>query len=167
VVAALLIGAAAVTAAVDIISVQVGRGALIWDNAYFASQLRQTTWSDAAIVGIAAAAVVIGLVLLIGAVTAGRPTLVALVSDVPGEAVGTSRRSLNRALRRAALDVDGVDSAEVKLRRRAARVTVSSPFRDLGDLGQQVQSAVAGRLGQVDPVRTITVATRVRHRPSA
>jgi len=56
------------------------------------------------------------------------------------------------ALRRAALDVDGINSAKVKLGRRTAKVTASSRASQAGlaqDLNTEVRTAVADRLASL------------------
>ena len=67
---------------------------------------------------------------------------------------------MRSALRRAATDVDGINSAKVKLGRRTARVTASSRASQAGlaqDLNTEVGTAVADRLA----------ALQLRHAPRA
>jgi len=63
-----------------------------------------------------------------------------------------TRAGVCSALRRAALDVDGINSAKVKLGRRTAKVTASSRASQAGlaqDLTSEVRTAVADRLASL------------------
>lgn len=163
-IAAVLLGGAATTLAVDVIAVRTDGRSLIWDYPQLASQMRQTTWGDTAIVAIAAGVALLGLLLVLAAFMPGRQKLLAVTATVPGQAAGTSRRSLKRLLGQALSDVDGVADVDVKVRRRKARLTVTSPLRNPGDLDTQVRSEAVRQLQQIGLAHPLKVKTRLRHR---
>ncbi len=161
---AIILGAAAVTGIVDVISVATSNRTLVWPYEQIATQMRQTTWSDAPILFVGIGIAALGLVLLLIAVLPGREGLVPIVCEDTAEALATNRRSLRRALTRAALDVDGAERVDVKVKRRRARLDVSTPLRDPGDLSERVTAAAEQLLRKTSVAAVPTVSARVQHR---
>jgi hypothetical protein len=159
---AAVLGAAGVTVAIDVISVQTGHPALIYPYRQIASQLRAARWDDTAIMAVACAFAFVGLLLVVAAVVPGRLRVLAVAAPAPEVAVGTSRRSFGRAIRSAALGVDGISSVRVRLRRRSVKLKAKTPLRDRSGLGDQVKDAVTARLDMIAPQRTLRVKVRLR-----
>ncbi len=164
VIVAIIIGAAGVTVAIDVIAVRANHHAQIWPYRQMATQMRQTHWGDGIVIAVAAALIAVGLILLSLAIVPGREKLIALNSERSEEAVSTTRKSLRRMLHRAISDLDAVDNVEVRLRRRAVRLSVGSPLRDPGNLATEARSMAIDRLEQIGVNRPPRVTVRVRHR---
>lgn len=160
---ALIAAAAGVTVAIDVISVLAGGRPVIWPQHQIATQLRATHFDDIPILAVAAAIAFVGLLLLLAALTRGKPTLIPLDSDDPQLTAGTTRRSLRNAVTAAAMQVDGIDRAAVTLTRRKAKVKVRTGLRDASGLDQQVTGSVEHRLAGIKPARPLTVTTRVNY----
>jgi hypothetical protein len=159
---ALLLGAAAVTVAIDVISIQTRHAALIYPYRQIAGQLRAARWDDTGVMAIAATIALVGLVLLCDAVIPGQPKVIQVAGPSPEVAVGTSRRSLRRAVRSAALRVDGIAAASVRLRRRSLVVLASTRLRDRGDMDREVTAVVSELLDQLGPRRPFRISVRLR-----
>lgn len=159
---ALVLGAAGVTVAIDVISVQTGHRALIYPYRQIAAQLRTAHWDDPAVMAVAAAFALVGLLLVLAAVVPGRPRVVAIAGPAPEVAVGITRRSLRRAVHSAVLSVDGISAARVRLRRRSIKVKAKTPLRDRNGLADLVGAAVTERLNQLAPRRAVRAKVRVR-----
>lgn len=163
---ALAVGAAGVTVAIDVISVQTGNRALIYPYRQIAAQMRAARWDNPAVMAVAAAIAAVGLLLVVAAVVPGRPRVVPVTGGSDEVAVGASRRSLRRSVRSAVLGVDGIHAARVKLHRRSLRVTATTRLRDRSGLSGAVRAAVTERLEQLGPRRSPRVKVRLRTKES-
>lgn len=159
---ALVLGGAGVTVATDVISVQTGHQSLIYPYRQIAAQLRAAHWDDPAVMAVAAGFALVGLLLVVAAVTPGRPRVIAIAGPAPEVAVDATRRSLRRVVGSAALSVDGISAARVRLRRRSIRLEAKTPLRDRSCLVDLVEAAVTERLDQLAPRRALRVEVRVR-----
>jgi len=152
---ALALVVAAVLVPVEVVRALLGRRPWVVPYSTWAQQLRDLTWDASVTRAVCIGVAVVGLLLLLSAVRRGKPSALALTPLSPGVDAGTTRRSLQQTLQRAALGVDGVSSASATVKRRAARVTASSSLPVTG-LSDQVQSAVRQRLdalGLASPLR--------------
>ena len=123
-----------------------------------------THWSATGVLGGAAAAAFIGLVLVLIGLVPGRPRATALASGDDSVVVGVPRRSLRRSLAWLAADVPGIDSAKVRAGRRSVKVRATTRLRDPAGLRDSVQAAVRDRLTALDPLWPLQVKVRLRQK---
>lgn len=107
---------------------------------------------------------VLGLLLLIAALTPGSATVLPLQPGPTQLVSGVTRGSLTTALAVAAGDVDGVDKARVRAGARRVHATVRTPLREPGPLREQVHAAISTRLTDIAPTRSPRIRVRVRTR---
>jgi hypothetical protein len=160
---ATLLAAAAVLTAIGVIARLVHRDAGLPEG-WLAHLSRTLHWDDRLALAIAAAACLLGLILLIFALRPGRGPFVAIHSAAANTVTGISRASLRRYLSAAVLGVDGIDRAQVRLRRRSVQVTAYSPLRDAPDLPGQVTAAVTELLDGLAPLRPLRPRVSIRTR---
>jgi hypothetical protein len=154
IIAAVVIGGVAVTFAIDAVAVQTTHHAVIWPYVHFAHDLRTTTWSSSAVVAVAAAVGIVGLLLLVIAARPAPGTHLVLKTSQARETIYISPRSVRRAVEHAAVDVEGVERAEVTWRRDRVDLTVTWEFRDSTGAEQAVRAAAVTcleHMGLADP----------------
>jgi len=148
--ATLLAGALAAISAIIAIEIIIGYyfdrdpWLLPWDRWYRRSQ--ELTWSDRSVV---ITFILIGVagILLLALQLWRRPPLSLPLEDTTRDVhTDISRRSLEQALTRAALSVDGVSGAHVRSRRRRVTVHATTQRRQPGDLRDRVNASTAGVL---------------------
>ncbi|WP_113702382.1 DUF6286 domain-containing protein [Nonomuraea lactucae] len=105
-----------------------------------------------------------GAALLLLAVVPGRCRLVPVETSDPKIVIGITRAGLRRTLRAVAEEVEGVDRARVRLRRRAIEVTVVTRAESTGAMLRQVGIAVGDRLAGVGTLAAGEVVVRLRRR---
>ncbi|WP_280267553.1 DUF6286 domain-containing protein [Nocardia wallacei] len=125
------------------------------------NRLHEIAWESPWVAVASGGAVLAGLLLLALAVLPGRPVVVPLTADDEITA-GVLRRGLHAALRDAALSVEGVHSARVRLRRKTVRVTARTGHAHPADLPDAVCAAVDERITRIGPHPTPRVSTRLR-----
>ncbi|GHH61484.1 DUF6286 domain-containing protein [Lentzea cavernae] len=152
---ALVLLGASVLVAVCAIQLALGETPLLSYESVV-GRLRDTTWSalEVAVAGGVVAAV--GLVLFLVAVVPGRARTAVL-----DEHTAVSVRGLRNALRSAA-EVDGVESAAVKVRRRRVRAVVRTRRAVVDGLGDAVRTALEHRVGEFALARPPQVVVRVK-----
>ncbi len=162
---------AAVLAAAGIIgciwAASAALGHPLWNVSYgdFAGPMQTTAhWDDTRTLAIAAAVAFVGLVLLLTAVLPGRPRAVVLASGDDSVIVGVPRRSLRRSLGWLAVEVPGIDSARVRIRRRSVTVRATTRLRDTAGLREGVRAVVQERLDALDPLWPPRVRVRLRRK---
>lgn len=166
VLAAIVLGGAGATVAVDVVRVRLGMSAWIWPHHAIATRLSDQHWDDTVILAVAGAIVVIGLVLLATAARPGRRADVPLATHDPGVRAALTPRSLSRTVTAATLDVDGVHHVQVTARRRSLSVRADSILRDPAGLSEQVSAAVERRLAELDLAHPPAIRVRVRRKES-
>jgi translation initiation factor 1 (eIF-1/SUI1) len=120
------------------------------------------TWQDLSTPSAAVAAS--GGVLLLLAAVPGRSRLVPVETSDPLIVIGITRAGLRRTLRAVAQEVEGVERARVRLRRRRIEVTVITGPESSGSMLRQVGTAVGDRLAGVGTLATGEVVVRLRRR---
>jgi hypothetical protein len=125
---------------------------------------RETQWNDPLTVTVAIVAVLLGVVLLVLALTPGRVRARPLRSVRPGVAVAVAPGDLERLAAQAAETVAGVDHASARAGNGRVSVRADSPLHDPGNLDEQVQQAVSERLDQLGLLDEPQVRVSVRHR---
>ena len=148
---ALLAGSVVVIA--EVIGFAVHRSPLLvhWSSWYHWAQ--KTGW-DALVIRVwSAILIVIGVLLLALELKPRRATRLPLRSADDATDAAVTRRSLAGMLRAAAIGVDGISSATVKVRRRRARITAASAARGrpaASALTDPVTQALQDRLDRLD-----------------
>ncbi|EST22197.1 DUF6286 domain-containing protein [Streptomyces roseochromogenus] len=132
VVAALLLAGAGLLL-YDIAAVRAHRPAMHWRRA-LARQLAERPLDDTWVLTGAAVAVALGLWLIALAATPGLRGLLPMRRPHPDVRAALRRDAAALLLRDRAMDISGVRSVRVRMRRRKADVRVVSHFRDLDDV---------------------------------
>ena len=115
-------------AAWQAILVQLGRQPYPLDAAVISANLNQTPWNHLAVTITGVVLALIGLWLLVLALTPARPTLLELREPHPDVVTGIRPADVRRALDGAAERIDGISSARTVLGRRTVTTTVTSPL---------------------------------------
>ncbi|WP_246609231.1 DUF6286 domain-containing protein [Nonomuraea rhizosphaerae] len=148
--------------AAEIVSALLGRPLGWLPVPELTSLAARRTWQDLsltwALVGGA------GVALLLLAVVPGRSRLVPVETSDPLIVIGITRSGLRRTLRAVAQEVDGVERARVRLRRRRIEVTVMTGPESSGSMLRQVGMAVGDRLASVGTLAAAEVVVRLRRR---
>jgi hypothetical protein len=120
------------------------------------------TWSELPFAALWVAGA--GLTLLGLAVLPGRCRLVPVETSDPKIVIGITRVGLRRTLRAVAEEVEGVDRARVRLRRRTIEVAVVTRAESTGAMLRQVGIAVGDRLAGVGTLAAGEVVVRLRRK---
>ncbi|WP_433334039.1 DUF6286 domain-containing protein [Spirillospora sp. CA-294931] len=161
-VAALLLTAAGVLTAIEVISSLADSPARLVDYPRVTSWAVDTPWDDWWVRTIAAAMALLGLVFLLGGLFRGRSRVIPLRGDSRDLMMGVTPNGLKTVVSKAAEEVDGVTGSGVKLRRRKVVVAARTAMREPGDLRKRVKEAVRERLDEVDPMPRRRVAVKVK-----
>ncbi|MFC9750378.1 DUF6286 domain-containing protein [Streptomyces niveus] len=160
VVAAVLLGAAALLL-YDVSAVRADHPAMYWRR-WLADQLAtqplNNTW---VLVGTGIAAVV-GLWLLLLALTPGLREVLPMRRGPARVRAGLDREAAALILRDRALEVSGVQSVRVRVRRAKVRVRAVSHFRELDDVRGDLDTALGVGIGELGLVRPPALSVHVR-----
>ena len=151
-----------VVVAVEVVLALLARPSWLVDRTSLAATLRDNTWHSGLARGAGAALCAVGLLLLVPALRLGKAAALPLAPGVPGVETLVSRRGLQRALRAAAVRVDGVRRADVKVGRRRVDVTAVSALRDTTGLSDRVEQEVQGTLQEIALRRAPALRVRTR-----
>ncbi|MEV7548468.1 DUF6286 domain-containing protein [Amycolatopsis sp. NPDC089917] len=150
----------AACALVAVVTIQMLLGETPWIRYdTVAAALHGTRWTDTVTAIVGAAAVLLGLILVLAAIIPGKPVVLPLRGDLDS---GASRRSYRSTLRVAASAVDGVSDARVKLKPRTIAATVTTGRTTIDGLADAVRRSVEERLDQIDPAVRPTVRVKIR-----
>ncbi|GAA5060137.1 DUF6286 domain-containing protein [Nocardia callitridis] len=146
---AVVLLALSVAVAVSLIQRLVGAGQFLsYDTV--AGWLHGATWNQTVVLVVGAIAAAVGLVLLLVALWPGKPVVLALAPE--GEvSAGVSRQGLRTALRSTAHQVDGIESARIRLRRKSIKVFARSDRTDYDGLADVVCDTLTQRVQQIGP----------------
>jgi len=161
---AAVLAAAGILGVIQAASAALGRPLWKLPHRDFAGPLQDTHWNDTATLAVAAAVAFIGLVLVLTGLIPGRPRAIPLASGDDSVVTGAPQRSLRRSLARLAENVDGIDRARVKARRRSIVVRATTRLRDTAGLRENVHTAVQDRLAALDPLWPPQVKVRLRRK---
>lgn len=127
-------------------------------------RLRTVPWTDTVVRLVAIGAALVGLLLLLSALTA-RDRRFVLPTELPDLTLTTSPRAVARMLRRRAEMVSGVSSATAVVGRHRARVEAVVPFRDPDQAEYELNQVLSQALGSVPWKHhpTLWVAVQSRH----
>ncbi|MFG2723710.1 DUF6286 domain-containing protein [Streptomyces canus] len=164
--AALLCAAAVGFLLYDVIAVRAGRNAMRWRRR-LAEELATRPLDDVWMIVGAAVAMALGLWLFLLAVTPGlrrllpmrRPTGIPGTEDVRA---GLDRRAAALVLRDRAMQVPGVQSAQVAVGRRKVKARARAHFRDLDEVRGDLDAELGEAVTSLGLARQPTLALRVR-----
>ncbi|MDL4821960.1 DUF6286 domain-containing protein [Actinomadura opuntiae] len=160
-VAALLLTAAAVIGAIDVIAAMTGASLHVF--AY--RELIDVRWDGWVTRGICIGLGLVGLVFLLAGLLPGRSRIVPLHGAVPEVVMGVSRRGLRSAVAAAAADAAGVSRVRrVRLRRTRVMVVAETPVHDAQGLDEGVAEAVRECLERIRPLPARAVTVRMKHK---
>jgi hypothetical protein len=169
---ALILAAALVTAGVivivEVIAFALHAGPVVHWAAWY-SWADKTRWNALVIKVWSVILIIVGAILLGFELKPSRVTRLKLRSDEKATDAAMTRKGLAGALRAAAVDIDGISSAAVRVRRRRARVAATSAARGreaAGALQEPVVASVRQHLEDLEmlhpPRLTVRVVPRSR-----
>ncbi|MFE7211739.1 DUF6286 domain-containing protein [Streptomyces sp. NPDC057611] len=144
----------------DIAAVRVGRPALRWRRE-LARQLAQRPPDDTWVLAGAGVAAVLGLWLIVLAATPGLRRLLPMRRTHPDVRAGLHREAAALVLRDRAMEIAGVRSVRVRLRRRRADVRVVSHFRALEEVRADLDTVLAEAVRGLGLIRPPALSVRV------
>lgn len=156
IIVAVLLLLLAVFAGWQAILVQLSRQPYPLDAAAISGNLQQTPWNHLAITITGVVLALLGVWLLILALTPARRKFVELREDHPDVATGIRPADLRRAIDGAAMRIDGISNSRTVLSRRTAATTVASPLGNPAGLTEKVSAAVTEQLTELNPVDPLT-----------
>jgi len=139
-----------------------------WHGLYAAGT--RDSWESGPVRAVVIVAVALGLLLLAAQLKRRRPGRLPVVSGEPAVDAAVTRAGVRTAVRRAAMEVDGISRAKVKVRRRRVKVRAVSRLGDqeaARGLQDEVASRVGGRLDELQLSRPLGVRARVAPRRNA
>jgi hypothetical protein len=136
-------------ASVEIAVAFVGRGPWVVPYNGWYHTARSHDWQSGSARGIFLLVGAVGLFLFVAQLVRRGPLTMVLRSDTE-VTYAVRRRSLERSLMRSIEHVDGVESAGVKINRSAVRVRARSDRRLPGDVKLAIQTAIDGRLHELE-----------------
>ncbi|WP_240979465.1 DUF6286 domain-containing protein [Streptomyces sp. HNM0574] len=146
----------------DVASVRAGRQAMAWRKA-IADKLAATSLDSAWVLAAGAVAVVLGLWLLVLALTPGTRRLLPLRGDSGGVVrAGLDRDAAALILRDRAQEVSGVQSVRVDVGRRKVRARAQAHFRDLDAVRADLDAALQNGIRSLGLARRLGLSVHVR-----
>ncbi|WP_431783011.1 DUF6286 domain-containing protein [Streptomyces chumphonensis] len=144
----------------DLIAVRAGREAAGWRTG-LADELATRQLGDAWTIAGAAVVAALGLWLLLLALTPGLRSLLTM-HGAPGLRAGLDRGTAAGVLREQAVQVPGVRSAKVRVRRRRARVRAVAHFREVEEVRTDLTGVLADTLADLGLARQPRLSVHVR-----
>ncbi|MGW8061364.1 DUF6286 domain-containing protein [Streptomyces ziwulingensis] len=144
----------------DVVAVRAGRAALGWRRD-LARQLADRPLDDTWVLVGAGVAAALGLWLLLLALTPGLRKVLPMRRAHRDVRAGLHRDAAATVLRDRAMEVAGVQSARVRMRRRTARVRAVSHFRELDDVRAELDGVLDDAVGGLGLARRPALSVRV------
>jgi hypothetical protein len=150
----------------DVVSVRAGRSAMRWRRR-LAEELATRPLDDVWMIVGAAVAMALGLWLFLLAVTPGLRRLLPMrqPAGIPGKRevrAGLDRRAVGLVLRDRAVQVSGVQSAQVAVGRRKVKARTRAHFRDLEEVRADLDATLGEAVKSLGLARQPTLTVRVR-----
>ncbi|MFG3255486.1 DUF6286 domain-containing protein [Streptomyces sp. NPDC048172] len=145
----------------DVASVRADRPGMSWRRT-FADELATTRLDSTPVLAGAAVAALLGLWLLVLALTPGLRGLLPMRRDVPQVRAGLERRAAALVLRDRAMEVAGVRSVRVDVKRRKVRARAQAHFRDLDEVRGDLDAALEDGIQQLGLARRPGLSVHVR-----
>ncbi|WP_338320755.1 DUF6286 domain-containing protein [Streptomyces lonarensis] len=145
----------------DVAAVRADRPAAAW-RTELADQLAARSLDDPWVVAIAVALVVVGLALIVAALTPGLRGVLPMRRTDARVRPGIERNAAAQVVRDRAMDVAGVMSVRVRVGRSRVRVAARAHFRDLDEVRADLDGAMRHALAELDlahrPALTVQVS---------
>ncbi|MFD7370239.1 DUF6286 domain-containing protein [Streptomyces mirabilis] len=154
---------AAVAALVDVVAVRAGRPAAAWRR-HLADELATRPLDDVWVLTGAAVAAVLGIWLIVLALTPGLRHWLPLRSPAPGLRASLDRDGAADLLRDAAMRVPGVSRARVRVRRHRVKARADARFRDPQQVKEDLTAVLGEERDQLVLARPPRIVVRVRQR---
>ncbi|MER5601374.1 DUF6286 domain-containing protein [Streptomyces sp. NPDC002265] len=145
----------------DIAAVRAGRPGMHWRRA-LAGELARRPLDDTWVLVGAGVTALLGLWLLVLALTPGLRAVLPMRQDRPDVRAGLHRDAAALVLRDRAMEVAGVQSVRVRAHRRRADVRAVSHFRPLDEVRADLDTVLAQAVGGLGLVRPPALSVRVR-----
>ncbi|MFF7312499.1 DUF6286 domain-containing protein [Streptomyces sp. NPDC008137] len=145
----------------DIASVRADRPVMSWRRE-LARQLAERPLDDVWVLVGAGVAAALGLWLLVLAGTPGLRNVLPMRRAHTDVRAGLHRDAAASALRDRAMEVPGVQSVDVRVRRTRAKVRAASHFRELDDVRTEVDAVLTDAVRGLGLARPPAVSVRVR-----
>ncbi|MFE1176457.1 DUF6286 domain-containing protein [Streptomyces sp. NPDC058773] len=158
---ALVLLAAAGLLLYDVAAVRAGRPAMAWRRR-LARELATRHLDNPWVLGAAAVAVVLGVWLIVSAVTPGLRQVLPMRRAAPDIRAGLDRAAAALVLRDRAMEVAGVQSVRVAVSRRKAKAHAVSHFRELDEVRADLDVSLAEGLRQLGLARELRLTVDVR-----
>ncbi|MEV5547909.1 DUF6286 domain-containing protein [Streptomyces sp. NPDC052309] len=144
----------------DVAAVRAGRSSLAWRRE-LAGQLARRPLDDTWVLAGAGVAAALGLWLFVLALTPGLRTLLPMRRTHPDVRAGLHRAAAAMVLRDRAMEVSGVQSVRVRMRRAKARVRAVAHFRELDDVRADLDTVLDEAVRGLGLARPPAVSVRV------
>ncbi|MEU7032103.1 DUF6286 domain-containing protein [Streptomyces sp. NPDC046237] len=144
----------------DVAAVRAGRTAMDWRRE-LADDLATRPLDDVLVLIGAGLAVLIGLWLLILAATPGLRAVLPMRRDHADVRAGLDRDAAALTLRDRAMEVSGVQSVRVRVKRRKVAVRAVSHFRELDEVRADVESVLGTGIDELGLARPPALTVRV------
>ncbi|WP_411084372.1 DUF6286 domain-containing protein [Streptomyces sp. cmx-18-6] len=148
----------------DIAAVRAGRPAMQWRRS-LADGLAERQLDDVAVLVGAGVAALIGLWLLLLALTPGLRRLLPMRRDRADVRAGLDRDAAALVLRDRAVEVPGVQSVRVRMGRKKAKVRAVAHFRELDDVRADLDTVLATGIKELGLAKQPGLSVQV-HRPA-
>ncbi|MER5886341.1 DUF6286 domain-containing protein [Streptomyces sp. NPDC001941] len=159
--AALVLLAAAGLLLYDLAAVRTHHTALPWRRS-LAHELARRPLDDPWVLAGAGVAVALGLWLLLLALTPGLRAVLPMRTGANPVRAGLDREAAALVLRDRAVEVPGVQSVRVRVRRSRVAVAAVSHFRELDDVRADLDAALGDGIRQLGLARPPALSVRVR-----
>ncbi|WP_327366609.1 DUF6286 domain-containing protein [Streptomyces sp. NBC_01217] len=158
---ALVVLAAAGLLLYDVAAVRADRPAMRWRRT-LARELAERPLDNAWVLAGTAAAMAIGVWLLVLALTPGLRDLLPMRRDRPGVRAGLDRTAAALVLRDRAVEVSGVQSVRVRMGRSKVGVRAVSHFRELDDVRADLDTVLGTGIRELGLARPPSLSVHVR-----
>lgn len=149
-------------AVVETVLAFLGRPAWLVPYDQWASALAELTWGHRTLMVIAVLLVLVGLLLIVLQLWPARPTALRMIEQRPNRLAALDGRGLQELLRRSAVEDEDVLSADVRVSRRAARVSGRVPQdASVRAVQSRTRERVQERLDDLQLERSLRVAVRM------
>ncbi|WP_202487071.1 MULTISPECIES: DUF6286 domain-containing protein [unclassified Streptomyces] len=145
----------------DVAAVRAGRTAMAWRRR-LAHELTVRHLDDPWVLGAAAAALALGIWLLVLAATPGLRTVLPMRRTAPGVRAGLDRSAAALVLRDRAMEVAGVQAVRLTVGRRRARARALAHFRELEAVRGDLTTVLGDGLRQLGLTRRLRLTVDVR-----
>ncbi|WP_447036609.1 DUF6286 domain-containing protein [Streptomyces sp. DSM 118878] len=144
----------------DIVAVRAGHPAMRWRRE-LARGLAERPLDDTAVLVGAGVAAALGLWLLVLAATPGERGLLPMRRAHPDVRAGIERGAATMMLRDRAMDVPGVQSVRIRMKRSKVKVRAVSHFRELDDVRDDLDTTMADGIHDLGLTREPGLAVHV------